>query len=131
MHLPSHGDPPLLTHFQVTRFSWKAKDRRMNVINELLQNIRFLKFYGWGKLILSPRYLISDCTICTENHWASRGQEARESELQWRVKENIVDTLISFIWFAILYLPPIRTHSPETGHGFPLPPHCRLFCAIL
>jgi hypothetical protein len=36
--------------FQITRASWKAKDRRMNVVNELLQNIRFLKFYGWGRL---------------------------------------------------------------------------------
>jgi len=33
---------------QITRFSWKAKDLRMNIVNELLQNIRFLKFYGWG-----------------------------------------------------------------------------------
>lgn len=30
------------------RQSWKAADRRMNTVNELFQNIRFLKFYGWG-----------------------------------------------------------------------------------
>ena len=30
------------------RQSWKASDRRMNTVNELFQNIRFLKFYGWG-----------------------------------------------------------------------------------
>lgn len=34
---------------QITRNSWKAKDSRMNVVNELLQNVRFLKFYGWGQ----------------------------------------------------------------------------------
>jgi hypothetical protein len=34
--------------FQITRASWKAKDKRMDIVNELLQNIRFLKFYGWG-----------------------------------------------------------------------------------
>lgn len=26
----------------------KAMDMRLNTVNELLQNIRFLKFYGWG-----------------------------------------------------------------------------------
>ncbi|KAI3621779.1 abc transporter [Moniliophthora roreri] len=34
----------------ITRQSWKAKDARMNIVNELLQNIRFLKFYGWEYL---------------------------------------------------------------------------------
>ncbi|EGN94459.1 hypothetical protein SERLA73DRAFT_114694 [Serpula lacrymans var. lacrymans S7.3] len=64
----------------VTRASWKAKDRRMSVVNELLQSIRFLKYYGW------------------ENHWARSARESRETELDWRIKENIVDTIISFIW---------------------------------
>ncbi|KAJ3833131.1 P-loop containing nucleoside triphosphate hydrolase protein [Lentinula raphanica] len=64
----------------ITRQSWKAKDSRMTIVNELLQNIRFLKFYGW------------------ENHWGSKTAHRRESELSWRVKENIVDTAISFIW---------------------------------
>ncbi|KAG5647717.1 hypothetical protein DXG03_008440 [Asterophora parasitica] len=41
---------PLATYnISITRASWKAKDTRMNVVNELLQNIRFLKFYGWGE----------------------------------------------------------------------------------
>ena len=31
------------------RQSWKAADRRMNTVNELFQNVRFLKFYGWGE----------------------------------------------------------------------------------
>ena len=38
---------------QISRCSWKAKDRRMDVVNELLQNIRFLKYYGWGQYISS------------------------------------------------------------------------------
>lgn len=25
-----------------------ARDRRMNLVNELFQNVRFLKYYGWG-----------------------------------------------------------------------------------
>ncbi|CAL1717117.1 unnamed protein product [Somion occarium] len=64
----------------ITRNSWKARDRRMNLVNELFQNIRFLKFYGW------------------ETGWTNKVRESRENELRWRVKENIVNTLISFIW---------------------------------
>ncbi|KAF8583414.1 pleiotropic drug resistance ABC transporter [Ramaria rubella] len=64
----------------ITRSSWKAKDKRMNGVNELFQNIRFLKFYGW------------------DTRWAHKVNEFREIELSWRVKEAIVDTLISFIW---------------------------------
>ncbi|KAJ7269434.1 P-loop containing nucleoside triphosphate hydrolase protein [Mycena haematopus] len=64
----------------VTRNSWKAKDSRMEKVNELLQNIRFLKFFGW------------------EYHWSDSANVARETELGWRVKENIVSTLIAFIW---------------------------------
>lgn len=33
----------------------KAMDKRMNTVNELLQNIRFLKFYGWGEKITQLR----------------------------------------------------------------------------
>ncbi|KAI0636054.1 P-loop containing nucleoside triphosphate hydrolase protein [Trametes polyzona] len=62
------------------RQMWKASDRRMNVVNELWQNIRFLKFYGW------------------EYRWSERVREARETELRWQVKENIVDVFINFIW---------------------------------
>ncbi|KAK7063980.1 P-loop containing nucleoside triphosphate hydrolase protein [Favolaschia claudopus] len=64
----------------VTRHSWKAKDSRMEKVNELLQNIRFLKFFGW------------------EYHWSHTANLARETELGWRVKENIVSTVIAFIW---------------------------------
>ncbi|OBZ72652.1 hypothetical protein A0H81_08065 [Grifola frondosa] len=39
---------PLLKYeIFLTRKQWKARDDRMNLINELFQNIRFLKFYGW------------------------------------------------------------------------------------
>ncbi|KAF7303184.1 P-loop containing nucleoside triphosphate hydrolase protein [Mycena kentingensis (nom. inval.)] len=64
----------------ITRRSWKTRDLRMERVNELLQNIRFLKFFGW------------------EFQWADSADKARESELRWRVKENAVDTVISFIW---------------------------------
>ncbi|KAF8921944.1 pleiotropic drug resistance ABC transporter [Mucidula mucida] len=67
-------------NISITRSSWKAKDTRMGIVNELLQNIRFLKFYGW------------------ESHWSRQTEHARETELKWRVKENVVATMISFIW---------------------------------
>ncbi|KAL7279294.1 hypothetical protein ACG7TL_007135 [Trametes sanguinea] len=62
------------------RQTWKARDRRMNSVNELWQNIRFLKFYGW------------------EYRWSDRVRDARETELRWQVKANIVDVCINFIW---------------------------------
>ncbi|KAJ7597443.1 pleiotropic drug resistance ABC transporter [Mycena floridula] len=64
----------------LTRSGWKARDARMDIVTELLQNIRFLKFYGW------------------EYKWAQKSSEARETELKWRVKQNVVNALISFIW---------------------------------
>ncbi|KAF8634908.1 hypothetical protein AX15_000655 [Amanita polypyramis BW_CC] len=66
----------------LTKWSWRARDKRMTMINELLQNIRFLKFYGW------------------EYKWAQRSKDARETELKWRVKQNVVITLSFFtsIW---------------------------------
>ncbi|KAG1791178.1 uncharacterized protein HD556DRAFT_1445441 [Suillus plorans] len=33
-----------------------------------------------------------------ENQWSRIAHRAREEELDWRVKENVVDTIISFIW---------------------------------
>ena len=38
---------------KVARKSWSARDRRMNLVNELFQNIRFLKFYGWGESVIN------------------------------------------------------------------------------
>ncbi|KAF8078960.1 ATP-binding cassette transporter [Lyophyllum atratum] len=90
---------PLATYnISITRSSWKAKDTRMNVVNELLQNIRFLKFYGWGARLscFSEDFLNANLSQNTT------GQEKLKIpgklNLQWRVKQNTVDTLISFIW---------------------------------
>ncbi|KAJ3517873.1 hypothetical protein NLJ89_g222 [Agrocybe chaxingu] len=82
----------------ITREGWKAKDHRMNTINELLQNIRFLKFYGWGECLALLQLVDHSNTSSKEYTWSRKAQQARESELRWRVKGNIVDTMISFIW---------------------------------
>ncbi|KAF7319859.1 P-loop containing nucleoside triphosphate hydrolase protein [Mycena kentingensis (nom. inval.)] len=64
----------------IARQSRRASDIRMEGVNELLQNIRFLKPFAW------------------EYHWSDSAAKARETELGLRVKQNIVGTFMSFIW---------------------------------
>lgn len=40
-----------------------------------------------------------------ENLWASGVRQRRETELRWRVKENFIAVLISFIWYDSFYIP--------------------------
>ncbi|KAK2461428.1 hypothetical protein APHAL10511_005891 [Amanita phalloides] len=88
---------PLIKYsISVSTSSWKARDKRMTTVNELLQNIRFLKFYGWGML------------------WAQKAKDAREKELKWRVKENVVITFITFIWTWIPSSVALATFSCYT-----------------
>lgn len=75
----------------------------MSLVNELFQNIRFLKFYGWGMYTYGYAYLLV-LMHCSETGWSSRARDARETELRWRVKENIVSTVISFIWWVKAFL---------------------------
>ncbi|KAF9644674.1 pleiotropic drug resistance ABC transporter [Thelephora ganbajun] len=72
--------PLAMYNILITRASWKAKDKRMNIVNELFQNLRLLKCYGW------------------ERFWESKVTDAREDELKWRVRENVIATLTGFIW---------------------------------
>jgi hypothetical protein len=44
------------------------------------------------------RYPILRAKPLSEYHWSDTASRARETELGWRVKENTVDTVISFIW---------------------------------
>ncbi|KIL71527.1 hypothetical protein M378DRAFT_182928 [Amanita muscaria Koide BX008] len=81
---------------RLTRSSWKASDKRMSTVNELLQNIRFLKFYGW------------------ESRWAQRADDARETELQWRVKSYVLMVFLSFIWIWIPSAMALATFSCYT-----------------
>jgi len=37
----------------------------------------------------------------TERFWESKVADAREDELKWRVRENVVATLTGFIWFVL------------------------------
>ncbi|CUA73825.1 ABC transporter ATP-binding protein/permease VMR1 [Rhizoctonia solani] len=67
-------------NISITRQSWKARDRRMSAVSELLTSLRFLKYMGW------------------ESRWLARVKDARAVELAWRVQENICSVLIAFIW---------------------------------
>ncbi|KAG8943314.1 hypothetical protein FRC04_002938 [Tulasnella sp. 424] len=64
----------------LTRKSWAAKDLRMSYVDEFFQSIRFLKYMGW------------------ERAWSNKVRTARDTELKIRVKQNVVDVIISFIW---------------------------------
>lgn len=55
-----------------------------------------------------------------EYYWADKVQGTRESELKWRVKENIVDTLISFIWLSFIYTDHFHQLNLYEGHGYHL-----------
>ncbi|KAF8761483.1 ABC transporter transmembrane region [Rhizoctonia solani] len=67
-------------NISITRQSWKARDRRMSAVSELLTSLRFLKYMGW------------------ESRWLTQVKNARAVELAWRVQENICSVLIAFIW---------------------------------
>ena len=61
----------------------------MNGVNELFQNIRFLKFYGWGMFQTSIT-VVRRVEFFPDSRWAHKVNEQREFELGWRVKEAIV-----------------------------------------
>lgn len=85
----------------------------MSAVNELFSHIRFLKLYGW------------------ERHWRDGAIKVRETELAWRVKENILNTVISFIWLASSRVSNFyESELRVTGHGCQMQRHSLLFCAI-
>ncbi|KAH8923770.1 P-loop containing nucleoside triphosphate hydrolase protein [Atractiella rhizophila] len=71
-------------NIKLTRGMWTARDERMTLVNELITSIRFLKYMGWS------------------SHWKAKVQSARDDELNWRIKQNVLGSAISFIW---LWLP--------------------------
>lgn len=94
----------------------------MSGVNELFQNIRFLKFYGWGQSLELLHDIATVFTDLLENFWAARSLKRREVELQWRVKENIVAILISFIWqVQKAWNNMSLTYDTRSGSGYHLP----------
>ncbi|EJU04810.1 hypothetical protein DACRYDRAFT_114129 [Dacryopinax primogenitus] len=58
-----------------------ARDKRMGVLTELIQAIKFIKFFAW------------------ENQWIDRAMKARQEELNWLVK-NFINSLLFRALFA-------------------------------
>ena len=53
---------------------------------------------GWGSCFRAIYFDIVIDEHCSETRWSERVRESRETELTWRVKANIVDIVMSFIW---------------------------------
>ncbi|GJJ10044.1 hypothetical protein Clacol_004270 [Clathrus columnatus] len=72
----------------ITREFWKSKDKRMKGVNELFQNIRLLKYYGWGLYCESVFWVLF--SHHPDDRWAKDVNKIRETELGWRIKQAIV-----------------------------------------
>ncbi|KZP20527.1 multidrug resistance-associated ABC transporter [Athelia psychrophila] len=59
-----------------------ARDKRMQVVNELISAIKFIKFFAW------------------EGKWIARVMEARRNEIEWLVKSRI-NTVFFYMAFAL------------------------------
>ena len=71
----------------------------MDGVNNLFQNIRFLKIYGWGMEIFSALdHIINVTNSLKDNHWAQNVQNEREKELKWRAKQTMMQIFTSFLW---------------------------------
>lgn len=58
----------------------KARDRRLSLMNEVLQGIRQIKFFAW------------------ERNWERRVMEAREDEVHQLAKKYLSQVLFSVVW---------------------------------
>ncbi|KAF8526563.1 hypothetical protein BU17DRAFT_82663 [Hysterangium stoloniferum] len=57
-----------------------ARDKRMGIVNELLNGVKLVKFYGW------------------ELRWIDRVLDARKFELKWLVKSRTNSVFFSTLW---------------------------------
>ncbi|KAF8502967.1 multidrug resistance-associated ABC transporter [Gautieria morchelliformis] len=71
---------PLNSAIRLQKGTLNARDKRMNIVNELLNSVKLVKFYGW------------------ENRWIDRVLDARKFELGWLVKGRINQIMFSALW---------------------------------
>ncbi|KAF8508697.1 multidrug resistance-associated ABC transporter [Gautieria morchelliformis] len=71
---------PLNSAIRLQKGTLSARDKRMNIVNELLNSVKLVKFYGW------------------ENRWIDRVLDARKFELGWLVKGRINQIMFSALW---------------------------------
>ncbi|KAF8502971.1 hypothetical protein JB92DRAFT_3123623 [Gautieria morchelliformis] len=76
------GDSNRISHtaIRLQKGTLNARDKRMNIVNELLNSVKLVKFYGW------------------ENRWIDRVLDARKFELGWLVKGRINRIMFSALW---------------------------------
>lgn len=75
----------ILAHqsFRIKKNQLAARDRRMNILNELLTAIKLVKFFAW------------------EEQWADRVLEARSLELVILVQARCLKILLELLWNAV------------------------------
>lgn len=60
-----------------------AKDRRNDLVNELLQGIRMIKYFAW------------------EDNWKEKVNEARRDEIKKLIRTIVIDVLVNLIFLAV------------------------------
>lgn len=60
-----------------------AKDRRNDLVNELLQGIRMIKYFAW------------------EDNWKEKVFEARRDEIKKLIRTIVIDVLVNLIFLAV------------------------------
>ncbi|PWN50944.1 P-loop containing nucleoside triphosphate hydrolase protein [Violaceomyces palustris] len=72
----------ILTGYQISlsRSTMAARDKRMGSTNELIQSIKFIKFFAW------------------EKGWEERVLSARKRELRWMIKSGINGIMSMTLW---------------------------------
>lgn len=57
-----------------------ARDARMAVLNELISEVKFIKFFAW------------------EDRWIARALKARAKELDWLIRERLNSIVFYLLW---------------------------------
>lgn len=65
---------------QIHRSVLTSRDKRLDVLNEFVQSIRFVKYQG------------------AEKSWLEKVHVARENELDWLLKTRLNNLFINIIW---------------------------------
>ncbi|EJD46367.1 P-loop containing nucleoside triphosphate hydrolase protein [Auricularia subglabra TFB-10046 SS5] len=82
-----------------------ATDKRMSVLNELISEVKFIKFFAW------------------EQKWIERALETRRVELSWIVQDRINSSLFGLLWFIVPSFVSVVSFSVYiwTGHRLTVP----------
>lgn len=65
---------------KISRGTLGARDARMAVLNELISEVKFIKFFAW------------------EDRWIARALKARAKELDWLIKERLNSIAFYLLW---------------------------------